>query len=677
MNRVPTLAAALIVFVAASPLAAQPAESPARDSDAFRATPLGIRQQRVERMMHDLEEKFRSLAQALQKTEPERAERLARAIEQARELLLQQRMSQVAQRLDEARLDVASSEQKLLLADLKRLLDVLLSEDEDRRKLLEEIERLQRWRDEIARLIAEEAAHHADSAKLDDKDKTLADLARQILALESILRRQQDIAGRTAAARSEGIQRLGRLADEQRALREETEALAEEVAAAGALRPSAAAGGMPMPAGGSPMPGGGQNPAGGQGQGGGQSPGGGMSGGMSGGSASPSPSSPQPGQQSLEKAAGHEGRAEKALGRGQGVAAEADQSNALMELQKALDELKRERARIASLPPEAFDELARKQDETTEKTARLEAEMSQAPPSGGSSSGGGSSGGGASGGGQSGEGSSGSPGQQGVQKSKESMQRAAGSLRKKDPGDASRHQDHAIRELEDAIRRIEERLAQLREEMQAERLARLEARFRDMLDRQLRATAATVELDGRKLADEGKLSRADRLALKKLADEERALSLSAEQAYELIVEDGTSAVFPRIVEELRDDLSSVAGLLDAERTDKFTQFVQRQIEATLRELLEALERAKRQLEGRQGGQGQGGGQGDEPLLPGSAELKLLRSAQLRVNRRTVEFESSRAGDPPDEISRRLLLEISRRQDEIALMTQAMIDRYAP
>ena len=52
-------------------------ESPARPGGA---SPLGIRQQRVERMMEDLERKFKTLKLALQQTEPERAERLQQTL---------------------------------------------------------------------------------------------------------------------------------------------------------------------------------------------------------------------------------------------------------------------------------------------------------------------------------------------------------------------------------------------------------------------------------------------------------------------------------------------------------------------------------------------------------------------------------------------------------------------
>src|SRR5262245_52840237 len=82
------------------------------------ATPLGIRQQRVERMMEDLERKFKSLKLALQQNEPERAERLQQTLNKAKELLIQKRMSDITKLLDQTQLDTATDSQKALLADI-------------------------------------------------------------------------------------------------------------------------------------------------------------------------------------------------------------------------------------------------------------------------------------------------------------------------------------------------------------------------------------------------------------------------------------------------------------------------------------------------------------------------------------------------------------------------------
>ena len=49
--------------------------------------------------------------------------------------------------------------------------------------------------------------------------------------------------------------------------------------------------------------------------------------------------------------------------------------------------------------------------------------------------------------------------------------------------------------MEEALEEIEDRLKQLREETRQEKLARLEARFKEMYDRQVIAGVMTVELD--------------------------------------------------------------------------------------------------------------------------------------------------------------------------------------
>jgi hypothetical protein len=256
------------------------------------------------------------------------------------------------------------------------------------------------------------------------------------------------------------------------------------------------------------------------------------------------------------------------------------------------------------------------------------------------------------------------------------MQQAGGDLSEEDPSGAGRQQDEAIRQLEKALQEIEERLAQLREETQIEKLARLEARFREMLARQQVVTLATAELEAKKQA--GTLKRIDRLAISKQAAEERALAEEAFQAYEIIVEDGTSVVFPEVVGQLREDLTTVAGLLDASRTDGYTQLVQREIETTLVELIEALKKLREQKPSQN--TGGGGGGGEPPLLPNSAELKLLRAAQLRVNRRTKAFDEIRPDGPLDDVLRKEIVGIAERQDVITAMTESILERsrlYGP
>jgi len=77
------------------------------------ASPLGIRQQRVERMMEDLERKFKTLKLALQQTEPERAERLQQTLNKAKELLIQKRMGDISKLLDQTLTEEKNTDEAL------------------------------------------------------------------------------------------------------------------------------------------------------------------------------------------------------------------------------------------------------------------------------------------------------------------------------------------------------------------------------------------------------------------------------------------------------------------------------------------------------------------------------------------------------------------------------------
>src|SRR5262245_17215369 len=124
-------AATIILFLAIGlPLAAR-AQQP---KPAHGVSPLGIRQQRVEQMMVDLEQKFKSLKLALQESEPDQAEKLQQALNRAKELLLQRRMADITKLLDQAQFDSATDSQKDVLADIHELLNLLLNDSNDRDK---------------------------------------------------------------------------------------------------------------------------------------------------------------------------------------------------------------------------------------------------------------------------------------------------------------------------------------------------------------------------------------------------------------------------------------------------------------------------------------------------------------------------------------------------------------
>ena len=624
----------LLPLHAASQENATKAQTEAENQDEIQkasgSTPsaLGVRQQRVERMMNDLEQKFINLSQKLKASEPERANRLIETLQEAKQLLIQKRMGDISDLLGSTNLEAATAEQQRVIQDLRLLIRMLLDDSlDDQKRRQEEKERLERWRKEIQAIIREELPQERESQKLSDVDGTLQTLEEKISAVGQLIERQVAVNQQTEEAKGRGLQAVDQAANSQHEVRQQTEAVERSLA----------------------------DPQSGDQQ-----------------SGDPQSSDPQsdqsppkpkgPGQQKLKEASRNQRDAEQRLSGGEAEEAKENQQQALNALNEAVEELKKERERIANLPPEATEALAEEQLETRDRTAQLDDQMKTAPSASPTEAGESSS-------------SQSSPGQSQIAKAQQQMENAANRLQNQDAEGANREQNEAIKNLNEALEEIENRLSQLKEETQEEKLARLEARFTEMLARQQVVSAQTLELDEKQIAT-GTLRRSDRLALAKLAAEENALAEMSQEAYDLLVEDGTSVVFPRIVEDLKTDLQQCADGLKKQRTDSLTQLVQSEVETTLEELISALQRAQKEKQENDegGGSSGGGGGGNQPLLPPSAELKALRSAQMRVNRRTKQVDQLREVITTDPQIRAEIQNLFGRQAKIVEMTDEMIEK---
>jgi hypothetical protein len=604
----PLMCAALCLWIVVSSVAAQEAPPAAPDS------PLGVRQQRVARLMQEVERSFLALAKSLEATEPEKAARLVKAFEESKSLLVEQRMREIVNLLDGTRLDTAGDEQTQVVADVRRLLLILTSDDPEREERRAEIEQLKAWHLALSQLIKEEQRQQQETLKLDKKEDSQQRLDKQIEAVKELLRRQESLVRQTATKRADNISTLADLAGPQETLRNDTEFVAKDVA---------------------------------------KPPGEGQPGDAA--AAEPSSGASQPGQKPLEEAAKRQAEAETHLAALRGKSAQQQEEHAVAELKKALAELEKERDRLNKPPGEELQKLAEQQAATEQKTQSLSDQISQSqtaakPGSAGACSACKSCLGGAC----------------------QAMQSAAQSLKKNTPGPAQKQQQQAKEELQKAQAELEKRLEELGEKMRDETIVRLEDIFRDMLTRQQAATAETARLDAERNAqDGGELRRGDRVTLRRLSEYEKALAGRAGEALQLLEEDGSSISFPLVVADLRGNLTHVAGLLDRQATGKETQRRQQEIEQTLIELLEALEVAKKSG----GGQGKPGNGNCKPcLLPNTAELKLLRALQVRVNRQTKSFDEVRpAGDLID-LQRTEVERITRLQRDLVQMVGQILAR---
>jgi len=202
--------------------------------------------------------------------------------------------------------------------------------------------------------------------------------------------------------------------------------------------------------------------------------------------------------------------------------------------------------------------------------------------------------------------------------------------------DAREEQERAIEELENARAELQEILRQLREQEVERLLVRLEARVRDMLriEKGLVTETRRLAVDPRPTTD-----RSRQLEAGRLGREQAEVGTAATRALAVVRDDGTAVAVPQALEQVRDDAEQAASRLARGDTGAATTGIQEDIVAGLEELLGALERARSDPQAAQ--QGGAGGRapepGDQPLVDALAELKMLRSLQVRVNTRTGRF----------------------------------------
>lgn len=257
-----------------------------------------------------------------------------------------------------------------------------------------------------------------------------------------------------------------------------------------------------------------------------------------------------------------------------------------------------------------------------------------------------------------------------LKKAKQAMEKAVQKLQKELQKDAAKNQDEALRELQQAKERLEEILRQLREEEELLKLVSMEARFQRMLAQQIAIYNETVQLD--KVPQGERVSR-HQLKSEELSLQESELVLDASKSLTLLQEEGTAVAFPEAIEQMRIDMHSVAGYLKQMNVGQLTQTIELDIIAGLKEMIDSLQasidKAKEKEQKPMPQEGQQQQEQDEELLKKIAELKMLKSLQLRINNRTSKLGQLYPGEQatqPEII--RQIQELALRQSRIQKAT---------
>ena len=218
------------------------------------------------------------------------------------------------------------------------------------------------------------------------------------------------------------------------------------------------------------------------------------------------------------------------------------------------------------------------------------------------------------------------------------MRAAIENLKQAEKERAQEKQYAAIAALEKAKAELARILRQLREEEIERVLALLEARFQKILRLQTRVYEETLTLDQTK---EKARDRSFEIEASRLSEKQSKIVGLVDATLVLFRNEGSAVALPEASLQLREDMELVMVRLDRAETGTLTQQIIEDILESLKEIIGAIEQSQQDQEQRKKQEASGQGQAansDPPLVDMLAELKMIRSLQWRVNRRTARYQ---------------------------------------
>ncbi len=257
-----------------------------------------------------------------------------------------------------------------------------------------------------------------------------------------------------------------------------------------------------------------------------------------------------------------------------------------------------------------------------------------------------------------------------IQDGNYNQKQAEDQIAKKETKKASDEQNEAIKNFEDAKKKLERLLRQMREEELERLLAQLQARCEKMLAMQMQVLAGTEGTHKAILANpDQKPKHENKQESLRLSDQEKDIVLEANKAIEMLEAEGSAVAFPEVFQQVREDMKHVQRRLEVTDVGQVTQTIERDIIETLKEMIEALKKARQELDKNASKSNNNSGPPpDQKLLDQIAELKMIRSLQLRVNARTQvygkQYEAREGEQTTDPNIRRELNNLAERQERI-------------
>jgi hypothetical protein len=255
-----------------------------------------------------------------------------------------------------------------------------------------------------------------------------------------------------------------------------------------------------------------------------------------------------------------------------------------------------------------------------------------------------------------------------IQEAIDGQKKVEDNLNKDKREDASKKTDDVIAKLEELKKDLQKRLQQRREEELERLLANLQARCQHMLAMQIEVQSGTKRVWSVILTLENqKPSRAEEQTSQQLSNREGDIVKEANKTLQLLSSEGSAVAFAMSLENVRDDMANIEKRLDKYDDGEFTQQMEQDVIDALKEMIEALKKAIQDNKDKKNNPkpSQQGPPPPQKLLDLLAELKLIRSQQVQVNKRTLDYSKHYQGEQTDDaLLQKELEQLSKRQAKL-------------
>jgi len=245
----------------------------------------------------------------------------------------------------------------------------------------------------------------------------------------------------------------------------------------------------------------------------------------------------------------------------------------------------------------------------------------------------------------------------------EAQAQAIAALRTAARQPAAEAEAQALAHLEDALARIREQQRQQEQDQMREQRDALRKAYMRLAEEQGQLLTASAELA------QVQLTRRHRAQLNEMAGEQTRIR---HEAAELRAQVSDTLMFVHLHDRIDEKAVGVTQALREPRVDARVLGDEAYIVSALQSMAEALAQDEQEddfASGESGGDG-GGQQGETPLIPPVAELKLLRGMQAQVYERTRQV----GGDGGRAVEAFMLDELARDQRELPQLAEQLIEK---